>query len=278
MLCEFAQKFPPIIADFMEHGRKTRRRYKEDTITDLMVAHLRELAPGHIHFDFPDEPNTGADMEWDFVNRSDGSFYRLNLQAKCAYGNEDDSSRHTYKWLSYRVGKNKDRYQADVLCQAATQANVPTWPMYIFYNPSLTCALANDDYLGPTIEGINLADGYQIRSLATSGLRRIPTIRQHLHSLTLLFCATDNRIPTPVDVRQYLLQHVSNYLGFPAGVRDQLVEDGYARIPPEVGTSIPHEVLARLEAEATDDAPRPLARWRLIFVSDDVEPRHPEAS
>ena len=177
----------------------------------------------------------------------------------------------------YRIGSGK--IKTDIrLTSFVRRRRKPMFPLgqcISSHNPSLTCALAHDDYLGPTVEGINLADGYQIRSLATSGLRRIPTIRQHLHSLTLLFCTTDNRIPTPADVRQYLLQHVSNYLGFPAGVRDRLVEDGDTRIPPEVGTSIPHDVFTRLEAEATDDAPRPLPRWRLIFLSDDVRASAP---
>ncbi len=100
MLCQFARQFPPLVAEFLERGRQFKRRLREETVTDLMMVNLQNLGSDQIIVDFPDEPTTGADMEWNFVNRSNHTFYRLLLQAKCAYGNDALLSRHTYKYLS----------------------------------------------------------------------------------------------------------------------------------------------------------------------------------
>jgi hypothetical protein len=84
MLCQFARQFPPLVAEFLERCRQFKRRLREETVTDLMMVNLQNLGSDQIIVDFPDEPTTGADMEWNFVNRSNHTFYRLLLQAKCA--------------------------------------------------------------------------------------------------------------------------------------------------------------------------------------------------
>jgi hypothetical protein len=257
MLCQFAHQFPLFVADFLERGRQFKRRVREVTVTDLMMVNLQAFGSGDIIVDFPDEPTTGADMEWNFVNRRSRTFYRFLLQAKCAYGNDANISRLTFKYLSHRTN---GRFQADILCDTAQYAPDPTYPLYIFYNPECTCAAARDTP-GVSIEGVNLADGYSVRSFATSGSRKIPQIRHHLHSLTTLFCTPDNRIPTPTDVLAWLMRVCSAYSGFPKDVRDALVEDGFAVKPPEVGTSIPADILVRIGAEvATPTPPLPLRR------------------
>ena len=273
MLCQFAHQFPPLVADFLERGRQFKRRVREETVTDLMMVNLQALGSGEIIVDFPDEPTTGADMEWNFVNRCNRTFYRFLLQAKCAYGDDANISRHTYKYLSYRTD---GRFQAEILCDTAQYASDPTYPLYIFYNPECTCAAARDT-LGASIEGVNLADGYSVRSLATSRSRKIPQIRHHLHSLRTLFCTPDNHIPTPTDVLAWLMR-ASRYSGFPKDVRDTLVEDGFVVKPPEVSTSIPADILGRIGAErAAPTPPPPLRRRRVVFVSDRPEEYQPRA-
>jgi hypothetical protein len=68
MLCQFARQFLQLVANFLERGRQFKRRLREETITDLMMVHLQNLGSDQIIVDFPDEPTTGADMEWNFVN------------------------------------------------------------------------------------------------------------------------------------------------------------------------------------------------------------------
>jgi hypothetical protein len=266
MLCEFARQFPPLVAEFLERGRQFNHRLREETVTDLMMVNLQNLGSDQIIVDFPDEPTTGADMEWNFVNRSNHTFYRLLLQAKCAYGNDALLSRHTYKYLSHRTA---GRYQADIICEAARNAGYPTYPLYIFYNPAHTCVAARD-VVGPMIEGVNLADGYSIRSFATMGRRHIPGIRPYMHSLTRLFCLPDDhaRIPRPADVRDYLMHRASVSFGLPEDILKALDADDHIMIPPEVGTAIPEDVQARIEGTATPVEGTLLRRWRVTFISD----------
>jgi hypothetical protein len=209
-----------------------------------MMVNLQRLGSNDVIVDFPDEPTTGADMEWNFINLTIDTFYRLLLQAKCAYGNDPPLSRHTYKYLSHRVG---GKYQAEIICASARQSNVPTYPMYIFYNPEHSCSLARGSD-GPMIEGVNLADGYSIRGFATMGSRHIPDIRKHMHGLTALFCPSDDpaRIPRPADVRAYLMRELSGWFRLPAEIVQDLDAHDHMMIPPEVGASIPEDVRARL--------------------------------
>ena len=51
-------------------------------------------------------------------------------------------------------------------CRRGNHRPVLADPLYFFYNPAHTCSLADRDGW-PGIEGVNLANGYQIRSYAT---------------------------------------------------------------------------------------------------------------
>src|ERR1700745_707121 len=82
MLCHFADAFPRIVADFLQSGRALRRGFREESVTDLLMGSLRLLGDRRIIVDFPDEPVTGGNMEWNFVNLNPRSFFRLLIQAK----------------------------------------------------------------------------------------------------------------------------------------------------------------------------------------------------
>ncbi|WP_433996363.1 DUF6615 family protein [Bradyrhizobium liaoningense] len=70
MLCLFAQHFPRSVAALLQRGQVLKRRFREETVTDLLMANLLQLGGGSIIVEFPDEPTTGADMEWNFINRA----------------------------------------------------------------------------------------------------------------------------------------------------------------------------------------------------------------
>jgi hypothetical protein len=172
MLCQFAHDFPPFVTEFMDSSLDMGRRFREETITDMMMAGLRLVGRDRVIVRFPNEPTTGADMEWNFCNPQDNTFYRLVLQAKCAYGDGPDWGRHSYRYLSHCV---RGHYQSDILCNEARRSSEPTYPLYIFYNPAHTCRSASEDGFS-SIEGATLASGYVVRSFATKGERRLSTI------------------------------------------------------------------------------------------------------
>src|SRR5271156_1440807 len=204
MLCQFAQQFPNFVADFLNRSRSLRRRFREESVTDLLMASLIAIGGDRVPVEFPNEPVTGADMEWNFVNWDDGSFYRLRIQAKKLYGIGRNWKRHSYTHL-LDLSPNK-RPQVEVLCEAARR--VQAYPLYIFYNAQDHCQLAwNGGLLA--LRGINIADGYRIRALARRGKKNLRAVHPLLQFLSLLFCPSQfERTPIlplrPVDIYERL--------------------------------------------------------------------------
>src|SRR5271154_4895922 len=81
MLCLFAQHFPRAVASLLQRGEVLSRRFREETVTDLLMANLLAIGAGSIVVEFPDEPTTGADMEWNFINKDTKEHFQLLLQA-----------------------------------------------------------------------------------------------------------------------------------------------------------------------------------------------------
>jgi hypothetical protein len=129
-LCQLSHQFPPFVEGFLERSRRLRRRFREETVTDLLMGSLITAGGRRIIVEFPDEPVTGADMEWNFVNRDDGTFFRILIQAKQCYGDGKVWTRHGYKELFHTVGSSA-KLQAVALCDTA-RAEIATHPLYIF--------------------------------------------------------------------------------------------------------------------------------------------------
>ena len=88
MLCELAHNFPLRIAELLERDRGLTRNFREETVTDLLMASLVGLEAFGVRVQFPDEPTTGGDMDWIYaapLEINGGSYLRLILQAKRAH-------------------------------------------------------------------------------------------------------------------------------------------------------------------------------------------------
>jgi hypothetical protein len=62
MLCYFANEFPRLVETFLGFGLSLRRRFREETITDLIMGNLLIAGIRRVIVEFPNEPITGADM------------------------------------------------------------------------------------------------------------------------------------------------------------------------------------------------------------------------
>lgn len=199
MLCLFAQHFPRSVASFLQRGQHLKRRFREETVTDLLMANLLALGGGSIVVDFPDEPTTGADMEWNFINRDTREHFQILLQAKRLYVDGPNWSTHRYKELFYRSGPLKT-LQVETLCTTASTRTNATYPAYIFYNLADTCRSANE--VGATnLLGVNLSDAFAVQTLArwstTKRLEKqnstIPILYPFFFSLADIFCPSSTR-------------------------------------------------------------------------------------
>lgn len=304
MLCDLARDFPPFVARFLEHGLTLRRRFREETITDLLMGALITAAGRKLIVEFPDEPQTGADMEWNFVAPQSGTFFRLVIQAKQVYGDGKVWSRHCYRELYHKSGVGS-QLQSETLCDTARHS-LATYPLYIFYNSASTVDLARSGGCHQ-IEGVNIADGFEIERLVISakgralrtGNRSLKAISPLFAPLTSLLCPATILPITPMaysgrTMPLAIAQGVGGrpVLGTltppdPQTIRDRIarirqgVADGMAAslqdskspvdLPevPAVADNIPDEIQILLERGATKPSglSSGLDRWRLTFIS-----------
>ena len=298
MLCQIAHQFPTFVSHFLEQGKTLRRRFREETITDLLMGSLMTAGDNGIIVEFPNEPVTGADMEWNFVNQDDNTFFRILLQAKRAYGDGNVWKRHYYKELLHISGRGAIP-QAVILCNTA-RTSPATFPLYILYHPERTCALAANAGLS-NVTGVSLVNGYAIEHLVTASTTRalrtrnksLGQIAPKMVPLSELFCPLTiwpfgpmalnfsnspfplfiGKIggrteigrampPTPKDVREKLVKLSSITPNIGAASGDAV------RFVPEVSNEIPYEIknlLTRRKDRLGKD--NSLNRWRVTFVS-----------
>lgn len=153
-LCRFADRFPHLAAQILQRDRFKTRNFREETITDVLMAGLVGLEPYGIRVDFPrSEKATGNDMEWHFVapqNVRGQRYLRLNIQAKRASflsGGKTNPSYWRYAHLDYDNGA-----QASALIAEA--AKIPGCvPLYMFYHPTDATEPATESL--PAVEGVS---------------------------------------------------------------------------------------------------------------------------
>jgi len=297
MLCHFARFFPGFVADFLESGLSLKRKFREETITDIMMANLKALGGNSVIVEFPNEPSTGADMEWFFVDTSDSTWFRLLIQAKRITCRGPNWQNHSYRDLFHISG---GALQAETLANTAS-ADTATFPLYAFYHPRTTCELANEVDVD-WVEGVNLADGYFVASLAKAAIskklktqnKRLGTLHQVFFALAELFCP-----PHIVELGPMALgpSNIERFLTFtfqsgrptlgmqmppsPGDIRRRIqgqrenMGDEARDLPPvpPLGEGIPDDVAELLKRRfggvkrLESGVPRPRKLRRVIFVS-----------
>lgn len=204
MLCLFARGFPRYVADFLQLSQGLNRRFREESVTDLMMAALHTAGAGQVRVSFPDETATGADMEWLFVDESDRTYVRLLIQAKKLYGMKGWRTR-SYRHLFYHPPNALNPQAISLSDAAATDSH--TYPLYAFYNAGSAVAGAAAEYRRRIVEGVNLVDGHFVASVVGNTpktkqktYRSLRFWAPFLDNLPSLFCPESVR-PMPPQMR-----------------------------------------------------------------------------
>lgn len=194
MLCEFANRFPRVLAQLLERDRHLTRNFREETATDLLMMGLMSLQPLGVRVDFPDEKVTGADMDWIYAAPHEiggGSYLRLMIQSKrCKEQRlKDGSSYWYYDHLDH--GTPKGSQSQTLVNHAATSPDgMATLPLYMFYHPQ--SALQRAAGALPAIEGINIRLARDVVGTVAGGCRRkekkVSRWRAGFMSLSDLLC------------------------------------------------------------------------------------------
>jgi hypothetical protein len=302
MLCTFAHEFPPLVAEFLERDHSLKRHFREETITDLLMASMVMMGGRWLIVEFPDEPKTGADMQWDFVNEENNTYFSLLIQAKRLFGDGKNWRRHNYREILHTSGAG-GQLQAQVLCDTA-RASLATVPIYMFYNPQQSCNLAKASG-GPNVQGVNWAEGSTVRDLAVTATDRklrtqnksLAKLHPSLRPLSALLCpsgvlplgimgrAIGGRPPGPPLPLVFFRGGLG--VAMPPRPEDihQRLEAARERTPgtmehaanpikpsplPEIA-EIPDDVRARIiqhrSADTIEPVPGGLPHWRLTFRS-----------
>ena len=196
LLCQFAHNFPSLAAQLLHRDRHKRRNFREETITDVLMAGLTAFEPFGIRVDFPqDESKTGEDMDWEFVDPEapDGRRYlRLHIQAKRAILSDGKRNPYWYyRELDHAVPKGANYGSQHEFLLRGAAAVSGCVPLYMFYH-SLDAVTLGQSKL-PAIEGVNVIFADKIPKKSSKGRwpvadRKVERWRQHFMPLSSLLC------------------------------------------------------------------------------------------
>jgi hypothetical protein len=278
-LCEFANRFPDFAADILERDRHKRRHFREESITDLLMAGLVGFEHLGIRVDFPDEPTTGADMDWEFVapkSVAGGRYLRLFLQAKRAIQTKAKSPKWYYKELDHESPKGAGKgSQAKTLVTAAA-AETACCPLYLFYHPRSALTAAHGSL--PSIEGVNAVLAHPVATAVSAKCtiadKRLERWRPLFMRLEDLLCWPEGALlapqaRAPLATAQFIRTAAYTAQFFPSRLAEQInevrtrLEIDAPSIKP--ADRIPPATLRAIRGDLTDEDRARLKRPRAIF-------------
>lgn len=261
MLCDFAAQFPEFVANLLDRDKSLSRNFREETITDLLLAALVPLRRYGVIADHSEEPTTGADLEIWFVDEISDSYLALLIQSKrlnCA----------TTKWKTYSYRElahpNGTGQQAKDLLTAKHWTGEELFPLYAFYNPGFACRAARAEG-ARRLAGVNLADGMTICHLVEQGVRvrnrsykRLGTLHQHFFLFSDLFCNLgDSPLLTGPVAEEFIGRAIHLRL---SGTALEVLRIPH---PVSISAALAHEIEQTRMPDIATNPPRPIVRQRI---------------
>jgi hypothetical protein len=189
--CDLAERIPLLVADFLDLETSLHRRFREESISDILVASLVRLSGPELVVLVPeDESKTGNDFDIIIVDAASNEAIQYRIQAKRLKPHATDWEKGSYTELAHPNGTGAQ--SLSLIRSAAAERSIRTIPLYAFYNPTRTCAAS-----GGLVRGIELADGRAIRALVSElvrvkpkrpPLKRISTLRPLFFPLSRILC------------------------------------------------------------------------------------------
>jgi hypothetical protein len=180
-----------MVAEFLDIEAHLKRRIREETITDIIVASLVSLPTKNVFVEVPiDENKTGNDLDIIVYSSVANQAIQFRIQAKRLKPHPTDWSKGSYKELAHP--NETGRQSRALIKSAAAVTDIYTVPLYAFYNPKSVCIAS-----ASPIVGIELANGYLIRSLILGHIavkpkrpptKRISTLMPLFFPLSRILC------------------------------------------------------------------------------------------
>lgn len=180
-----------MVADFLDLENKIKRRFREDSVTDIIIASLLRIAGGNATVLVPPEVKTGGDFDILILEPATGDAIQYRIQAKRLSPHPTNWTWGSYRELDHPHGAGG---QSSTLIRSSAQEKIHTIPLYAFYNPETACKASGGD-----ISGIEMADGREINQIvktlvkAKAGskrprLKRVGNLRDLFFPLSTILC------------------------------------------------------------------------------------------
>lgn len=212
-----------MISEFLDIEQKLKRRFREDSVTDILVASLLSLPGNDVVVLTPPESKTGGDFDLVVVDPGSGDAVQFRIQAKRLSPNPNDWEIGSYAELAH---PHNSGAQSQMLLRGLGKEAITTIPLYAFYNPAHVCAAS-----GGTVSGIELASGWEIRERIKAIVKvrpkrlpykRIGSLQPLFFPLSTILCAPastmrSSSIPTPEGARAAVVDAIeerSSLAGF----------------------------------------------------------------
>jgi hypothetical protein len=248
--CDLAERLPVMVSEFLDIEQKLKRRFREDSVTDILVASLLSLPGNAVVVLTPPEAKTGGDFDLVVVDPTSGDAVQFRIQAKRLSPHSHDWQIGSYAELAH---PHNSGAQSHTLLRGLGREAVTTIPLYAFYNPAHVCVAS-----GGTVAGIELASGWEVRERIKAivkvkpkrlPFKRIGSLQPLFFPLSTILCAPpstvrSSSIPMPADARTAVIDAIE--------ARSSLAGFGQTLALPETEV----EALPRQGHEGSGD------RWR----------------
>ncbi|MBN8806007.1 MAG: hypothetical protein J0H81_13175 [Sphingopyxis terrae] len=232
--CDLAERIPAMAADFLELETKIGRRFREDSVTDIIIASLLKIGGEDATVFTPPEALTGGDFDLVIFQPATGDSVQYRIQSKRLVPNPTNWLRGSYRELDHPHGTGK---QASTLIRSSAQEKLPTIPLYAFYNPLGACDASQGE-----ISGIQLADGRQINAIVRALVKakakgkrprwkRVEYLRHLFFPLSTILCPTEN---SPPDLSLIIAPAASRRAVVAAIAERQIAQPDIEDAPPQL--------------------------------------------
>lgn len=212
--CDLAHRLPVMIAEFLDIEQRLKRRFREDSITDILVASLLSLPGNDIVVLTPPEAKTGGDFDLVVVEPASSEAVQFRIQAKRL-------KPHIHNWMigSYAelAHPHNSGAQSQALLRGLGREAITTIPLYAFYNPAHVCSAS-----GGTVSGVELASGWEVRERIKAIVKvkpkrlpykRVGSLQPLFFPLSTILCAATgaprpSAIPLPAEARAAVVEAI----------------------------------------------------------------------
>jgi hypothetical protein len=294
--CALAVSMPECVADFLESGLRIKRRFREESVTDIIVSSLIKMHGKDVLVIVPDETKTGSDFDIVILDIKTRNAVQFRIQAKQISENLKNWNSSSYRELAHPNGTGR---QSSNLINSSAHESILTIPLYAFYHPQRICDASDGE-----ISGLEMADGRAVRAIVNAlvsmkpkrpPLKRISVLRTLFFPLSTILCSNSKDtsliglgIPSPTEVynasRAAILNRNTNFVEIERSLllsKDRRLlldnETTTRRLSSRTTTSrrshlflekFPEYILRALERRGVEQATRaPVKRTKVILIS-----------